>query len=123
LLYKKLSEKKILLTDLGEIEAEVVQSFETLREMRRQGEDIGECSLTFSVTTERLDRREPVFPLKSDGETIAVTNDNLDEYIELYSDFLMNGSIKTRMICFNGDSIKCWRIAIISIFCTMMSWI
>jgi ubiquitin-protein ligase E3 A len=94
LLYKKLCQKRLFLKDLVEIEPEVVQSFEALRNMRDEGESVADCSLTFAITTERLDRGEPVFPLKPGGESITVTNENLEEYIELYSDYIMNKSVE-----------------------------
>jgi ubiquitin-protein ligase E3 A len=94
ILYKKLCGHALGPGDLHEIAPDVAESFEALRQMRSDGENVVDCGLTFSVTLERLDSGVPISPLKPGGEAIAVTNTNLDEYIELYSDYLMNGSIK-----------------------------
>jgi hypothetical protein len=85
LLYKKPCQKKLFLKDITKIGPESVEAFEVMKRMRDQGENVAECSLTFTITTERLDYGDLVFPLKPGGETIAITNSNLDDDIEPYS--------------------------------------
>jgi ubiquitin-protein ligase E3 A len=89
LLYKKLCRRKLLLKDLADIDEELMGSFEMLRAIRARGEEVGDCELTFSVSTDSFDPHGSVYPLKAGGEAIVVTNENLDEYIDLYSHYLM----------------------------------
>jgi hypothetical protein len=93
LLYKKLCGHALGDTDLAELAPEVAESFASLREMRNEGENVAECGLKFAIALDRLDSGDPIYRLKEGGESITVTNSNLDEYIRLYSDYLMNGSI------------------------------
>jgi hypothetical protein len=42
-----------------------------------------------------------VHPLKEDGENIAVTHENKQEYVDLYVDFLLNKSVENQFKSFN----------------------
>jgi ubiquitin-protein ligase E3 A len=115
-LYKKLLGKKLLLSDLNDIDEEIITSFHSLRKMRDQGEDIRDCSLTFSIPLERRDRPPVIHSLKTDGQSIIVTNDTLDEYINLYSDYLMNKAIEPQFIHFKQGFDRISMNQIVEIF-------
>jgi ubiquitin-protein ligase E3 A len=104
LLYKKLNGRRLLLSDLAEIEEELFGSFNTLRAIRDRGEEIADCDLTFSVITDSIDRRS--HPLKDGGERIPVTNENLDEYIELYCHYLMVTAVERQFYHFRNGFEK-----------------
>jgi hypothetical protein len=106
LLYKKLCKKALRLSDLAEIAPEILESLTSLIQMREDGEDIADCGLTFAITLERLDRGDPIYPLKVGGESIAVTNSNLGEYVDLYSNYLMNASIEHQFSLFERGFLK-----------------
>ena len=93
LLYKKLCHMKATLDDYKEIDPEICESLENLKRMKNSGQDISSASLTFSVTQDNYGELVDI-DLCEDGQNRTVTNDNLDEYIELYADWLMNKSIQ-----------------------------
>ncbi|KAK8891548.1 Ubiquitin-protein ligase E3A [Tritrichomonas musculus] len=105
LLYKKLFHVPVSIEDYREIDAELVDSFVQLRKMKENGEDISNSDLTFSITRDDFGATLEI-PLCEGGENKAVTNDNLEEYIECYGDWLMNKSIEKQFRNFeNGFNI------------------
>jgi hypothetical protein len=74
--------------------------------MKNREEDVSECGLTFSVTTERIDHSHTEHLLKAYGDAILVTNENLDEYINLYGDYLMNSSVAEQFAAFKTGFLK-----------------
>ena len=92
LLYKKLLEKKITLTDIAELEPTVVKSIKSLIEMKENGQDVADTMLTFTASIERFGEVVSV-PIKPGGESIDVTNDNIHEYARAYVSWFANDSI------------------------------
>lgn len=105
LLYKKLSHKPLTLDDYEEIDEELVKSLKYLRVMKENGEDISKLETTFSITRDNFGAILEI-PLCEGGENKTVTNDNVEEYIDLYADWLMNKSIESQFRSFeNGFNI------------------
>ena len=92
LLFKKLSHLQLTLDDYIEIDEELVKSLKYLRTMKENGEDISKLETTFSITRDNFGAVLEI-PLCEGGENKIVTNDNVEEYIDLYADWLMNKSI------------------------------
>jgi hypothetical protein len=114
LLYKKLCGRRLLLSDVAEIDEELVTSFDALRAIRDRGENVEECDLTFSVVTDQHHRK--IDPLKPGGEDMLVTNNNLDEYIELYGEYLMVTSVERQFDLFRKGFQKIGADHIFGIF-------
>jgi hypothetical protein len=93
LTYKKLLGKPIRLVDLGEVEGEMVNSFKQMLDMPKRGENVAELGLTFIASHEFYGTIREV-PLKPNGESIAVTNDNIEEYVRAYIDWYTSESVK-----------------------------
>jgi hypothetical protein len=116
LLYKKMCGQRLLLSDLNEIEEELVTSFRMLQEIRDRGEDVSECQLTFSIDLAEPNNGDRLYRLKDNGDQISVTNDNLDEYITLYSDYLMNVAIARPFTLFKTGFDKIGAHHVLSVF-------
>lgn len=86
LLFKKLLGIEINLDDLEEIEPEVYNSLCNLR--RCTEEDLIFLDQNFTADVE-IHGRKTNFELKEGGRNIKVKKENIDEFIELYSKFLM----------------------------------
>lgn len=114
-LYKKLKGQKLTLNDLRELDEGLVESFLALRKIRDDGGDVQEAELNFTRTCKNFDS-VMVIPLKEDGENIPVTNDNLEEYIELYSDHIMNVSVEKQFTNFRKGYMKLCSQPIFEIF-------
>jgi hypothetical protein len=109
LLYKKLCDKKIFLTDLAEIDPELVAFFEQLREMKKNGEDITTVGLTFSIETKNVFTDQvDIVMLKDRGNQQFVANDTLDEYLGLMLDYYTNKAIEKQFELFQRGFQKLW---------------
>lgn len=109
LLYKKLLAKKLKLSDVAELEPEVVRSLQSVLEMKERGENVADLMLTFSTTLEQFGEFVTV-PLKLGGEDIEVTNSNASEYVQAYLQWFTNDSIQKQFTAFsNGFCRLCPR--------------
>ena len=114
-LYKKLRGKKLTLKDLEELDEGLVEGFRALMKVRDDGGDVEDAGLTFTREVHRFDSTE-VVPLKPGGADIPVTNENLDEYISLYCDDLMNKSVERQFTSFEKGYMKLCDQPIFNIF-------
>ncbi|OHT16529.1 ubiquitin ligase [Tritrichomonas foetus] len=95
LLYKKICGIKTTLDDYEEIDPDIVQSLKSLRKMKSDGGNISDAGMTFSVTQDNYGQIVEI-PLCEGGCEKEVTNDNLEEYIDLYGNWLMHDSIQAQ---------------------------
>lgn len=93
LLYKKLFHMDLSINDYEEIDPEIVATMRKLRKMKANNEDLSLCDLTFSITRDNFGVLEEI-ELCEGGANKEVTNENLEEYIKLYMDWLMNKSVE-----------------------------
>ncbi|XP_068631040.1 probable E3 ubiquitin-protein ligase HERC4 isoform X2 [Battus philenor] len=113
-LYKKLLGESIMLDDLSDLYPTLANSLKSLLEY--PDDDVEEVfSLCFAVNTIVFDEVQ-VHTLKENGENIAVTHENKDEYVELYVDFLLNKSVMNQFKAFNQGFQKVCGGRIIKLF-------
>jgi ubiquitin-protein ligase E3 A len=113
LLYKKLLGQCISLDDLVELDVEVVKSLEFLLDMRNGADDVADLMLTFSVGIDNWGSPHKVALIER-GESTAVTNSNVDEYVRAYIDWFASRSIERQFAAFSegfnklflNDSLK-----------------
>ncbi|OHT15702.1 ubiquitin ligase [Tritrichomonas foetus] len=112
ILYKKLWNKPLLLEDYAGIDPELVESFHNLRKMRDNGQDISLAEMTFSITRDNYGASEEI-PLVKGGLDKIVTNENLEEYIQAYSQYLMVDSIEEQFKKFQTGFDKIMNLNVI----------
>jgi hypothetical protein len=101
-LYKKLLNRRIGLSDLAELEGDdAVRYLESLRGLP----NLGDAGITFSITIDCFGHPTDV-PLKEGGEDIVVTNETVEEYIQLRTDYLLNRSVENQFNNFRKGFIK-----------------
>lgn len=98
LLFKKLLSIEISLDDLEEIEPEIYNSLVNLRKCTE--EDLEFLDQNFTADIE-IHGRKMNFDLKPNGKNIKVTKENVDEFIETYSRFLMVDAIDSEFNAFS----------------------
>lgn len=103
-LYKKILGEPVNITDLKDLMPTVGRSMQSL--MNYEGSDLADVfSLTFSITQEVYGEMRTV-ELKPKGEEIAVTQENKQEFLDLYIDHVFNkavaGAFKHFMQYFHG---------------------
>jgi len=75
---------------------------------------------TFQIEYESQFGETVKHDLKENGEKISVTNENRNEFVDLYVDWLVNTSVETQFFCFkkgfekvvSGDAIKVFSLRI-----------
>lgn len=100
-LYKKLltPDKPLTLSDLADIDEEVANSLRDIERMKLADEDISSLCLNFAITVDQFG--EPItHELCPNGENIDVTNENCDDYIAAYVNFILNTSIRRQFEAF-----------------------
>jgi ubiquitin-protein ligase E3 A len=100
--YKKLQGIPVCFRDLKQIDPDVYESMETLRRMRENGEDVAEAELRFVAVVVNYGIPTPPHPLKPGGEEITVTNENLNEYMELYLAYVLGGAVEDSFQAFKS---------------------
>jgi len=91
----------------------------SLQELKARGEDISECGLTFVATITNFGESVEQ-PLVPGGEAIEVTNDNVDEYVQRYCDWVLNGSIREQFDAFSqgfSEFMKTKQKSLLELFC------
>ncbi|KAI5707004.1 hypothetical protein M8J76_014059 [Diaphorina citri] len=83
--------------DLAEIVPDVAKGLHSL--MSYEGNVEEDMGLTFQVSLEEYGRMK-TFKLKKNGENITVTNQNRQEYVDLYLNWILNKSIYSRFKAF-----------------------
>lgn len=92
-LYKMISHEPVYIEDYAEIDPELVKNLLNTQKLIKDGSiDISEAEMTFTVTKEVFGSIKEI-PLIENGENILVTNENYDEFIESYTNYLLNKSI------------------------------
>ncbi|XP_044756595.1 probable E3 ubiquitin-protein ligase HERC4 isoform X2 [Coccinella septempunctata] len=103
-LYKKLLDEPIVLSDLKGLKPTVCESLQKILEY--DGDDfVDTFCLTFTITEDIYDERKEV-PLKTNGEKIPVTQENKQEYVQLYIDYIFNESVKVEYETFHDGFMK-----------------
>ncbi|KAB7497247.1 putative E3 ubiquitin-protein ligase HECTD2 [Armadillidium nasatum] len=82
--------KEPSLDDLSEIMPEIAHSLKEL--LKYEGDVEEDMCLTFQVSMEEYSGSH-TFNLKENGETIPVSNQNRDEFVRLYLDWILNTAI------------------------------
>jgi hypothetical protein len=93
LMWKKLKEIPLSLLDLKEIDPISFSSLSSLIQTRNKGEDVSNLFLTFSYVLDNFGTILEV-DLIPNGKNIFVTNDNLDEYIDKFVQYVLVDSIE-----------------------------
>ena len=100
--YKKLMGKKCGLKDLKEIEPEL---FTTLSNISNEKGDVSDYGLTMSISYDNFGLEE-THELVENGKNIALTNENKDQFVELYLDWYFNKSIERQYTPFKKGFYK-----------------
>jgi len=97
-LFKKLLEEKVDLNDLKELNPSVARSLEQVLEYT--GSDLETTfSLNFEITRESFGEVR-VVPLKTGGCEIPVTQENKNEFVDLYVNYVMNQCVQKQFEAF-----------------------
>lgn len=103
-LYKKLLKEPIDINDLNDLSPMLANSMKSLLNYTDNDfEDV--FSLTFSVTQEVFGESR-VIELKPNGNEIAVTQENKNEFVDLYIDYILNKSVEKQFYGFYCGFMK-----------------
>ena len=107
-MYKKLlGISQFRLFDLEEIDPDLARGLQQMLDMKARGEDVSDLSLTFEATVDYFGKPK-TYPLIRNGNSIDVTNDNVEKYVESYIDFLLFRSVQLPFSAFKkGFEIVC----------------
>jgi len=86
--YKLLLGRPLVLSDLQYHDVEVYKNMKKMQE----ADDIDSWDLDFTSTDKDADGKEIVIPLMDGGDTIAVTNSNKEQYIDLVLRYYFNST-------------------------------
>ncbi|KAN0019256.1 hypothetical protein ACTFIV_008293 [Dictyostelium citrinum] len=104
-IFKKLLNLDLTMEDIESLDPEVYQSFIKIKTTE---EDVSDWSLYFCATYESIYGQTKVHNLKQGGDDIQVTNENRNEYLDLYKDYLLNKSISKQFApFFKGFRMVC----------------
>lgn len=104
-MYKKLLNREITLEDFAQYDPQVASSLKAI--LNYEKDDIAEAmSLTFTIQYESWGAQVE-HELKDGGAQIQVTQENKEEYVQLYVDFLFNKSISKWFDSFKKGFYKC----------------
>eukprot|EP00494_Astrolonche_serrata_P004972 UN04987 len=98
LIFKKLLKKELTFDDFRDFDPVFAKSFSQLLEFEG---DVKETFLRSFVHEYKFFGESKVEELKKDGAKIPVTKENRKEYVELYSKYLMEGSVKKQFDMLN----------------------
>jgi hypothetical protein len=91
--YKKILQIPVCFRDLTQIDPDLYQSLSNLLDMKAAGDDVADCDLTFEVTFANFGEAV-THSLVEGGDTQLVTNQNVDQFVLLYYDWILNRSVK-----------------------------
>ena len=112
-IYKKLLGRDVALEDFAQLDPQVGKSLKAI--LNYQNDDISEVmGLTFIVEYDSWGAKvtEELLP---GGKDIPVTQENKQEYVDLFVDFMMNASISKWFNSFKKGFINCWGGEILSL--------
>jgi hypothetical protein len=92
LLYKKLCRRDVVIEDVRFVDPELFHRFIQLREIKDGGENVAEIGLVFSAGDSEL---------VEGGLNRQVTNENLEEYLNAYKDYLVNKDVSVQFQAFH----------------------
>ncbi|KAK5870264.1 hypothetical protein PBY51_024916 [Eleginops maclovinus] len=96
--YRKLMGKKGIYLDLSDSHPALYQSLKELLEY--SGDVEKDMMLTFQISHMDLFGSPILYDLKEDGEEIPVTQENRQEFVEMYSDYILNKSVERQFRAF-----------------------
>ena len=103
--YKKLLGRPVNLEDYHQYDPQVAKSLTQIQKYDK--DDFKEVmGLTFTVDYDSWGAKVS-HELKEGGKNIEVTNENKNEYIDLYVDFMLNKSVESQFNAFKKGFIKC----------------
>ena len=104
LLYKKLIGQTITESDFAIFDPEIAKSFEDIRAMAENGDNISDLYLDFTINDEDGKQIE-IIP---GGKDKAVNNDNYEDYIQRYIEFIANKRVENQFSKFaEGYNLVC----------------
>ena len=98
-LYKKLLDQHVGIDDLEQMQPEIARSLKKLLKWEGPGSVEDVFCATFTVEQGKFGQMN-TFELKKNGGDIPVTEQNRQEYVDLYVDFLLNESVRTQFNAF-----------------------
>uniref|UniRef100_A0A8C7YPX8 Ubiquitin-protein ligase E3A n=1 Tax=Oryzias sinensis TaxID=183150 RepID=A0A8C7YPX8_9TELE len=96
--YRKLMGKKGTFLDLSDSHPVLYQSLKELLEYTGNVEE--DMMLTFQISHTDLFGNPILYDLKEQGDQIAVTKANRQEFVDLYADYILNTSVETQFKAF-----------------------
>nr|XP_019937001.1 PREDICTED: ubiquitin-protein ligase E3A-like [Paralichthys olivaceus] len=96
--YRKLMGKKGTYLDLSDSHPTLYQSLKGLLEYTGNVEE--DMSLTFQISHTDLFGNPVLYDLKEQGDQIAVTKENRQEFVDLYTDYILNESVERQFRAF-----------------------
>jgi ubiquitin-protein ligase E3 A len=103
--FKKLLNRSVSLQDLKDLYPSLYEGFKRLLEF--DGDVMSVYMRNFSVEYEYFGETK-IYELKPGGENIPLTNDNREEYVQLYVKYLLEDSISTQFAAFkSGFELVC----------------
>lgn len=91
--YKKLFGVPLEFCDLEEYDPTIAKNLQQLKNSAASGEDISSSDMVFVASLEKSPGKGIDIPLIEGGEEKPVTNENVEEFINLYMEYLLNESI------------------------------
>ncbi|XP_024134815.1 ubiquitin-protein ligase E3A [Oryzias melastigma] len=96
--YRKLMGKKGIFLDLSDSHPVLYQSLKGLLEYTGNVEE--DMMLTFQISHTDLFGNPVLYNLKEQGDQIAVTKENRQEFVDLYADYILNTSVESQFKAF-----------------------
>lgn len=96
--YRKLLGKQGTFRDLGDSHPVLFQSLKDLLAYEGSVED--DMMITFQISQTDLFGNPMMYDLKENGDKIPVTNENRQEFVNLYSDYILNKSVEKQFKAF-----------------------
>lgn len=96
--YRKLMGKKGTYLDLSDLNPVLYKSLKDLLEYTGNVQD--DLTLTFQISHTDLFGNPMLYDLKENGDQIPVTKENRQEFVELYSDYILNKSVECQFKAF-----------------------
>jgi len=104
-LYKKILDREVTLEDYMQYDPQMAKSLKAI--LKYDKDDFKEVmGLTFTAEYESWGSKV-VEELKDNGKDIDVTNDNKQEYIDLFVDFMISKSVQEKFSAFKKGFTKC----------------
>lgn len=115
LLYKKLLHIKLTVYDLAELDSEIANSLINIMNMKEENQDVSVLYLDFTISTV-FEGENKIVKLKEDGDTIDVTNDNVEEYLQLVVDYYLEKSIERQFNAFERGFVLIFSSTVMELF-------